>query len=68
MDVAPPGRGVGHDIGRGEAVEAGVDAFISKRHEKRPETELVSLLKNPSRPVPSILQGLKNPAIAVFWR
>jgi hypothetical protein len=30
--------------------------------------EQVSLLKNPSTPLPSILQGLKNPAIAVFWR
>jgi hypothetical protein len=27
-----------------------------------------SLLKNPSTPLPSTLQGLKNPAIAVFWR
>jgi hypothetical protein len=25
-----------------------------------------SLLKNPSTPLPSTLQGLKNPAIAVF--
>jgi hypothetical protein len=25
-------------------------------------------LKNPSTPLPSTLQGLKNPAIAVFWR
>src|SRR5688572_5596824 len=30
--------------------------------------EGVSLLKNPSTPLPSTLQGLKNPAIAVFWR
>jgi hypothetical protein len=29
--------------------------------------EAVSLLKNPSTPLPSTLQGLKNPAIAVFW-
>jgi hypothetical protein len=27
-----------------------------------------SLLKNPSTPLPSTIQGLKNPAIAVFWR
>src|SRR5215203_2602079 len=26
-----------------------------------------SLLKNPSTSLPSTLQGLKNPAIAVFW-
>jgi hypothetical protein len=26
-----------------------------------------SLLKNPSRPLPTPVQGLKNPAIAVFW-
>jgi hypothetical protein len=26
-----------------------------------------ALLKNPSTPLPSTLQGLKNPAIAVFW-
>jgi hypothetical protein len=29
--------------------------------------EGVSLLKNPSRPLPTPVQGLKNPAIAVFW-
>jgi hypothetical protein len=29
--------------------------------------EGVSLLKNPSTPLPSTLQGLKNPAIAVFY-
>jgi hypothetical protein len=27
-----------------------------------------SLLKNPSTPLPSTLQGLKTPALAVFWR
>src|SRR5215212_9755317 len=30
--------------------------------------EWSSLLKNPSTPLPSTLQGLKNLAIAVFWR
>jgi hypothetical protein len=30
--------------------------------------EWSSVLKNPSTPLPSTLQGLKNPAIAVFWR
>ena len=35
MDVARPGRAVGRDIGRGEAVERELDAFISKRHEQR---------------------------------
>jgi len=29
--------------------------------------ECTSLLKNASTPLPSTLQGLKNPAIAVFW-
>jgi hypothetical protein len=28
--------------------------------------EVDSLLKNPSTPLPSTLEGLKNPAIAVF--
>jgi hypothetical protein len=31
-------------------------------------SESSSLLKNLSTPLPSTLQGLKNPAIAVFWR
>ena len=36
MDIAAqPGRGIGCDIGRGEAVEYEIDAFISKRHEQR---------------------------------
>jgi hypothetical protein len=30
--------------------------------------ERASLLKNPSTPLPSTLQGLKNPAIAAVWR
>jgi hypothetical protein len=30
--------------------------------------EFSSLLKNPSTPLPSTLQVLKNPAIGVFWR
>ena len=29
--------------------------------------EGASLLKNPSTPLPGLLQGLKTPAIAVFW-
>src|SRR5215216_3595338 len=28
---------------------------------------MVSLMKNPSTPLPGLLQGLKTPAIAVFW-
>jgi len=40
VDVAAqPGRGIGRDIGRGEAVEHELDAFISKRHEQRVKTE-----------------------------
>ena len=40
MDIATePGRGIGRDIGRGEAVEHKLDAFISKRHEQRVKTE-----------------------------
>ena len=40
MDIAAqPGRGIGCDIGRGEAVEYELDAFISKRHEQRVKTE-----------------------------
>jgi hypothetical protein len=40
VDVAArPGRGIGRDIGRGEAVEYELDAFISKRYEQRVETE-----------------------------
>jgi hypothetical protein len=36
VDVAAqPGRAIGRDIGRGEAVEAEMDAFISKRHDRR---------------------------------
>ena len=30
-----PGRMIGRDISRGEAVEHEIDAFISKRHERR---------------------------------
>jgi hypothetical protein len=37
--AAQPGRGIGRDIGRGEAVERELDAFISKRHEQRVKTE-----------------------------
>jgi hypothetical protein len=40
MEVAAqPGRGIGCDIGRGEAVEHELDAFISKRHEQRVKSE-----------------------------
>ena len=40
MDIAAqPGRGISRDIGRGEAVEYELDAFISKRHEQRVKTE-----------------------------
>jgi hypothetical protein len=40
VDVAAqPGRGIGRDIGRGEAVERELDAFISKRHEQRVQAE-----------------------------
>ncbi len=40
MDIAAqPGRDIGRDIGRGEAVEHELDAFISKRHEQRLKTE-----------------------------
>jgi hypothetical protein len=36
VDVAAqPGRAIGRDIGRGEAVEPEMDAFISKRHDRR---------------------------------
>ena len=37
--AAQPGRGIGCDIGRGEAVEYELDAFISKRHEQRVKSE-----------------------------
>jgi hypothetical protein len=37
--AAQPGRGIGRDIGRGEAVERELDAFISKRHEQRVQDE-----------------------------
>ena len=40
MDVAAqPGRGIGREVGRGEAVEHELDAFISKRHEQRVKSE-----------------------------
>jgi hypothetical protein len=37
--AAQPGQDIGRDIGRGEAVEHELDAFISKRHEQRLKTE-----------------------------
>jgi hypothetical protein len=39
VDLAQPGRAIRRDIGRGEAVEAEIDAFISKRHEQRVKSE-----------------------------
>jgi hypothetical protein len=40
VDVAAqPGRGIARDIGRGEAVERELDAFISNRNEQRVKTE-----------------------------
>jgi hypothetical protein len=40
VDVAAqPGRGIGREVGRGEAVEHELDAFIAKRHEQRVKTE-----------------------------
>jgi hypothetical protein len=39
--------------------------FLELRYGEVPD--LTGLLKNPSTPLPSTLQGLKNPAIAVFW-
>jgi len=39
VDVAQPGWTIGRDIGRGEAVERELDAFIEKRHEQRRRTE-----------------------------
>jgi hypothetical protein len=39
MDVAQPGRGIGRQIGRGEAVERELDVFISKRDEQRVKAE-----------------------------
>ena len=40
MDIAAqPGRGIGRDIGRGEAVEHELTAFIERRHEQRVKTE-----------------------------
>jgi hypothetical protein len=37
--AAQPGQDIGRDIGRGEAVEHELDAFISKLHEQRLKTE-----------------------------
>jgi len=39
VDVAQWGWGISRDIGRGEAVEAEMDAVISKRHEQRVKSE-----------------------------
>ena len=39
MELAEPGRFISRDIARGEAVEHEIDAFISKRHNKRVKTE-----------------------------
>ena len=35
MDVAQPGRAISRDISRGEAVEAEINTFITKRHNDR---------------------------------
>jgi len=39
VDVAQPGRSIGREIGRGEAVEHELRAFIEKRHKQRVKTE-----------------------------
>src|SRR5215203_3846637 len=40
VDVAAqPGQAIGRDISRGEIVEAEIDAFISKRHDRRVRDE-----------------------------
>jgi hypothetical protein len=40
VDVAAqPGQGISRDIGRGEAVEHELTAFIEKRHEHRVQSE-----------------------------
>jgi hypothetical protein len=35
VDMAHPGRAISRDISRGEAVEAEIDSFITKRHNDR---------------------------------
>jgi hypothetical protein len=35
VDVAQPGRAISRDISRGEAVEAEINCFITKRHNDR---------------------------------
>jgi hypothetical protein len=35
VDIVQPGRRIGPDISKGEFVEAEIDAFISKRHDRR---------------------------------
>jgi hypothetical protein len=35
LELAQPGRAIGRDISRGEAVEHELDSFISKRHGQR---------------------------------
>lgn len=39
MDIAQPGRAISRDIGRGEAVEHELTAFIEKCHEQRIKSE-----------------------------
>ncbi len=39
MDIAQPGQGISRDLGRGEAVEHELTAFIEKRHEQRVKSE-----------------------------
>jgi hypothetical protein len=40
----------------------------SQKSQKVKFAQLISLLKNPTTPLPSTLQGLGNSTIAVFWR
>jgi hypothetical protein len=35
VDMAQPGRAISRDISRGEAVEAEINSFITKRHNNR---------------------------------
>ncbi len=39
VEPSEPGRFVSRDIARGEAVEHELDAFVSKRHDQRLQTE-----------------------------
>jgi hypothetical protein len=39
VDIAQPGQGISRDLGRGEAVEHELTAFIEERHEQRVKSE-----------------------------